>query len=95
MNRRTTITQIGQRTRLRNHDIQIVLEALIDVWSEALSRGEKIEIENFLVLDLKRIDRTGQRLGNLQRADGSHASPSAVRVELRARMSRRLRELVD
>jgi len=39
-----------------------MLEALIDVWSEELASGVRIELENFLVLEVQPIDR-GERRG--------------------------------
>ena len=55
------VSEIGRRTRLRNHDVQRMLEALIDVWTEELASGGRIELENFLVLEVQRIDRGEQR----------------------------------
>lgn len=92
MNRRETISAIGKLTRTRNHDVQIMLEALVQVWSDALVRGEKIELENFLVLEVRRIDRTGKALGALYRKDGQSMRVPATRIELRARPSRHLRK---
>jgi nucleoid DNA-binding protein len=59
-----TIAEVGRRTRLRNHDVQKMLEALIEVWSEELAADGRIELENFLVLEVKRIDR-GEQAGAL------------------------------
>jgi len=59
-----TIAAIGQRIRLRNHDVQKMLEALIEIWSAALAQDERIDVENFLVLEVKRIDR-GEKAGAL------------------------------
>lgn len=58
------VSEIGRRTRLRNHDVQRMLEALIEVWTEELASGGRIELENFLVLEVQRIDR-GERRGML------------------------------
>ena len=41
-----------------------MLEALIKVWSEELAQNGRIELENFLVLEVKRIDR-GEQAGTL------------------------------
>jgi nucleoid DNA-binding protein len=41
-----------------------MLEALIEVWSEALAHEGRIELENFLVLEVKQVDR-GERTGTL------------------------------
>ena len=54
------VSEIGRRTRLRNHDVQQVIEALIQVWTEELASGGRIELQNFLVLEVQRIDR-GER----------------------------------
>lgn len=80
------VSEIGRRTRLRNHDVQRMLEALIDVWSEELSSGGRIELENFLVLEVQRIDR-GERRGML-----SSGEPRRVIHRLVVRPSRHLRE---
>jgi hypothetical protein len=41
-----------------------MLEALIEVWSDELAQQGRIEVENFLVLEVKSIDR-GERAGAL------------------------------
>jgi len=64
LDKNKTIAEVGRRTRLRNHDVQKMLEALIEVWSEELRQTGRIELENFLVLEVKRIDR-GERAGAL------------------------------
>ena len=58
------VSEIGRRTRLRNHDVQRMVEALIEVWTAELASGGRIELENFLVLEVQRIDR-GERRGML------------------------------
>lgn len=64
LDKNKTIAEVGRRTRLRNHDVQKVLEALVEVWSEELANDGRIELENFLILEVKRIDR-GERSGSL------------------------------
>jgi nucleoid DNA-binding protein len=59
MNKRDTIAAIGQATRMRNHDIQTVLEALLQIWTEELASGGRIEIEHFLVLEVQTIQPQG------------------------------------
>jgi nucleoid DNA-binding protein len=59
------IREIGQRTRLKNRDVQLMLEALIEVWTEELVSGGRIELENFLVLETQTIDR-GKNAGTLK-----------------------------
>jgi len=41
-----------------------MLEALVEVWSEELAQAGRIELENFLVLEVKSIDR-GEQAGTL------------------------------
>ncbi|MEO0562228.1 MAG: HU family DNA-binding protein [Chloroflexota bacterium] len=62
------VREIGRRTQLRNRDVQAVVETLVDVWTEELVAGGKIEIENFIVLDARMIDR-GSRTGLLRSTD--------------------------
>ncbi len=51
------VREIGRRTRLTNKDVQKVVEALIEVWTDALIDGDRIEIQNFIVLEVREIDR--------------------------------------
>src|SRR5260370_38946476 len=64
LDKNKTVAEVGRRTRLRNHDVQKMLEALVEVWSEELAQEGRIEVENFLVLAVKRIDR-GEQAGAL------------------------------
>jgi nucleoid DNA-binding protein len=57
LDKNKTVAEIGRRTRLRNHDVQRMLEALIAVWTEELASGGRIELQNFLVLEVKAADR--------------------------------------
>lgn len=58
------IREIGRRTRLKDRDVQMMLEALVELWTEELMNGGRIELENFLVLEIKIIDR-GEKPGFL------------------------------
>jgi nucleoid DNA-binding protein len=69
LDKNKTVSAIGRRTRLRNHDVQRMFEALIEVWTEELASGGRIEIQNFLVLEVKQVDR------------GENAVPAAPRRE--------------
>ena len=73
------IREIGRRTRLTNREVQVVLETLVDVWTEVLVDGGRIEIENFLVLQTKTVDR-GEQPGTLSK---SKAPRFIRRVNLR------------
>jgi len=62
MTKNSTVQEIGRRTRLKNRDVQLMLETLIEVWTEELVSGGRIEIEHFIVLDVQTIDRAANRL---------------------------------
>ena len=62
MNRKATIREIGRRTRLKNRDVQLMLETLIEVWTEELVNGGRVEIEKFIVIDVQTIERAANRL---------------------------------
>lgn len=68
LNKNRMVREIGRRTRLKNRDVQLMLEALIDVWMEELVAGGRIELENFLVLETQTIDR-GENAGTLKGDD--------------------------
>src|SRR5258706_12663746 len=59
VNKRDTIAAIGKKTRLRNHDVQQVVETLLEVWTEELAAGGRLEIQNFLVLEEQTIRGNG------------------------------------
>ncbi len=92
MNKRSTNVEVGRRTRMRNYEVQRLFETLVEVWSEALARGEKIEIENFLILELHTITRHG-RLGTLTRGNREVNIP-AQRRGVRVRLSIHLKAAI-
>lgn len=53
------VAEIGRRTRLRNQDVQAVIEALVEVCTEAIVSEERIELENFVVIEVRTIKRDG------------------------------------
>jgi len=61
LNKNKMVREIGWRARLKNRDVQLIQETLIDVWTEELVSGGKIELENFMVLETQTIDRGEQR----------------------------------
>ncbi len=90
LDKNKTIAEVGRRTRLRNHDVQKMLEALVEVWSEGLAQEGRIELENFLVLEVKLIDR-GARAGALLVGGKLRHAPRIIR-KLIVRPSKHLRE---
>lgn len=92
LNKNRMVREIGRRTRLKNHDVQVMLETLIDVWTEELVAGGKIELENFLVLETQTIDR-GKITGLLASAGHQYRAPRTIkRVTIRA--SKHLRSML-
>ncbi len=55
------VQEIGRHTRLKNREVQLMLETLIEVWTEELVSGGRIELENLFVLEIQTIDRGEQR----------------------------------
>lgn len=92
LNKNKMVREIGRRTRLKNRDVQLVLETLVDVWTDELVSGGRIELERFLVLETKQIDR-GQHLGLLQTSDGKRYAPQHIR-RITVRASKYLRNLI-
>ena len=89
LNKNRMVREIGQRTRLKNRDIQTMLESLIEVWTDYLVAGERIELENLFVLETQGIDR-GASAGVL---NGKPAPQHIRRLTLRT--SKRLKERLN
>lgn len=83
------VSEIGRRSRLKNRDVQLMLETLIDVWTEELIAGGRIELENFLVVETKVIDR-GPNCGTLKHERNSYGAPQVIR-KLIVRPSKKLK----
>jgi nucleoid DNA-binding protein len=83
------VCEIGRRTRLKNRDVQLMLEALVEVWTEELVGGGRIELENLFVLETQTIDR-GARRGTLT----SGEAPRHIRRVL-LRVSRQLKRRLN
>lgn len=88
LTKKKMIREIGRRTRLKNRDVQAMLEALIDVWTDELVSGGRIELENFLVLETQTLDR-GENTGTLK----SGTTTRVVR-QINLRTSKQLRKLL-
>ncbi len=83
------IREIGRRTRLKNREVQVMLEALIEVWTEELVSGGRIELENVFVLETQWIDR-GEQRGTLASGD----APRYIR-RVTLRVSKRLKQCLN
>lgn len=62
LNKKTMVRKIGRRTRLSNREVERMIETLVEVWTEELVSGGRIEIEHFLVLETGTIERAANRL---------------------------------
>lgn len=89
LNKNRMVREIGQRTRLKNRDVQLVLETLVDVWMEELVADGRIELENFLVLETQTIDR-GENAGTI----GGEDAPRYVR-RVTLRVSRKFKSQLN
>jgi len=89
LNKNKMVREIGRRTRLKNRDVQLVLETLVDVWTEELVSGGKIELENFILLETQTIDR-GENAGMLKSGD----APRYVR-RVSLRVSKKLKSILQ
>jgi len=56
------VREIWRRTRLKNRDVQAMLETLTEVWMEELVNGGRIELEHFLVIEEQAIEGAANRL---------------------------------
>lgn len=84
LNKKRMVREIGRRTRLSNRDVERVIETLVDVWTEELVSGGRIEIEHFMVLKVKTIHRD-KNSGKVSAHEPIISSPRVVkRVLLRS-----------
>lgn len=61
MNRTELVTQAARRSGVAEHDARAVLDAVEVVVTEALARGEKVQLPGFLTLEqVERKERGGR-----------------------------------
>jgi nucleoid DNA-binding protein len=53
MTKRDLVVQISKETGLMQHDVFNVIQKMLDYISAALARGEKVELRNFGVFEVK------------------------------------------
>lgn len=85
LTKKKMISEIGRRTRLKNRDVQTMLEALVEIWTEEMVNGGRIELENFFVLEVREIDR-GSKSGQIN----ARKAPQKIKRVL-VRISRSIR----
>ncbi len=83
------VREIGRRTRLKNRDVQVMLETLLEVWTEELISGGRVELENFFVLETHTINR-GKYHGILKQGTNTYVPPQYIR-RLILRVSKNLK----
>lgn len=84
------VRQIGRRTRLANRDVSAMIEALIMLLSDHLASGGRIEIANFLTLEIQtrsRLVRHSETSDN----DPLLGTPTETFSVLKCRPGKRLR----
>lgn len=77
LTKKKMISEIGRRTRLKNRDVQVMLETLVEVWTEELVKGGRIELENFFTLELRTLDR-GSNPGLLRSQFQHQVAPAKI-----------------
>lgn len=92
LNKNKMVREIGRRTRLKNREVQMVLETLIDVWTEELILGGKIELENFFVFETRLITINA---GKLITQHGATTSLPNKKKIVTVRTSRKLRRALN
>ncbi len=55
-----------------------MLEALVEVWMEELINSGRIELENFIVIEVKTLDR-GENRGELKSRGQTYLAPRIIR----------------
>lgn len=85
LTKKSMVQEIGRRTRLKNRDVRLMLETLVEVWTEELVSDGRIELEHFMVVEVQTIERAANRLLPKRRFRqiAVHASKT-----LRARLNR-------
>jgi len=87
------VREIGRRTRLKNRDVQSMIETLIEVWTETLIAGERIELEDLFVLQAETVDR-GEHTGFLSNGNTRLKAPRHIR-RLIMRVSKSLKRKLN
>lgn len=90
MNKQTTIRAVARKTGQTYFEVQTMLEALLEVWSETLANGEQISIQDFLTI--KVTEMKTHRRGKLRHhREDTPMLKVANRVDVRMSQHLRLR----
>jgi nucleoid DNA-binding protein len=84
------VREIGRRTGIPNRDTSALIDALIVVISDHLAIGGRVELANFLTLDVRAQKRiaTEQIFGH---TSSTHAASTSTYFTLRCKPGKRLR----
>jgi len=82
LNKQTTIRAVARKTGHTYFEVQTMLEALIDVWGDALAQGEQIAIQDFLTIKVTEM-KTHRRGKLLHHRENTPMRKVAYRVDVR------------
>ncbi|MCQ3932681.1 MAG: hypothetical protein DPW16_19705 [Chloroflexi bacterium] len=89
MNKQTTVRAVARKTGHTYFEVQTMLEALLEVWADALVNGEQISIQDFLSIKVTQM-KTHRRGKLLHHRENTPMPKVAYRVD--ARMSNVLKQ---
>lgn len=89
MNKQTTVRAVARKTGHTYFEVQTMLEALLEVWADALTNGEQISIQDFLSIKVTQM-KTHRRGKLLHHREDTPMQKVAYRVD--ARMSNVLKQ---
>jgi len=81
LTKKQMVREIGRRTRLKNRDVQMMLETLIEMWIAELVEGSgRIELEGLFVLETRQVDLSATSGVFKQKRFSSHSRRVTLRV---------------
>ncbi len=83
--------EMGRRTRLSNKQAEAAVGAMIAILSEQLSGGGRVELTNFLTLQIEPYTRLAPELGSGHTFPQNDARATTTFYVLRCRPGKRLR----
>ncbi len=93
LTKKTMVSDIARRTQLPMTEVHSVLECLLEIWTDELRSGGRIELENFFVLDTYVRGRSDAK--SVTPNELSISSKNDKRRRLTLRTSKQLRRIVN
>ncbi len=85
LNKKKMVREIGRRTQVKNQDVQAVIETLMELWTEELTSGGRIELEGFCTLQVHYLERLHPRTKQLRSFPRLHLRVgNQLRIRLKA-----------